>query len=146
MKYIIHVVDNASIHQRIDGQFEIIESSYDSIGQLEVLTSDAFYSVNAEDEYTAIISVSNIIAAKLQNSEKISISKAFVETKKSFSITDFNSDKPSKLLSDIKEERKVNPYCKYFTATCHIEKEENVIEVHRVEFFAVEENKIIELA
>ena len=145
MNYIVHVIDNASQFKKNNSDFEMVKSTDDKAGECDVLVSDAFYHVNAKDPFSTVIIVSNIIEARLKNGERMPASKAFVDTKRSLSVTNFDSTTPNKILSDIKENKKVNPYSSHFTASCHIEKENGLIELHRVEFFIVEDNRIMEI-
>lgn len=144
--YIIHVIDNASNFQNIDGVFQIRGSSFQDENDCDILVSDAFYHIQAESPENAAANLSRIIMVKV-NGEKISLAKALLDTKKSLTVADFDSKKPDHILSDITFEKKQNLYSNYIVVTCHIENEvnEEIIEVHRIEFFIIEENKIIDV-
>ena len=143
MNYIVHVIDNASQYKKGDN-FEIVQSINEKNEPCEVLLSESFYRMDAQDPQSAVASVVNTIRVKTAAGEKISIAQSFLETSKALSSSDFDQTMPDRLLSDLTVKREINPYSVYITASCHIEKDE-VIELHRVEFYVVEEQKIMEI-
>jgi hypothetical protein len=142
MRFIIHVLDFVSSHKNSETGFILDKSLFQSL-PIDVLESDVFYACEAEDEVSAVLSISNIIQAEVPTGRK-KLSDLLIETKKSLNVSDFSSDTPEEILTDNALNVKQNAYGKFFTATCHVPKN-GFVEVHRVEFFVVAENKIIEI-
>lgn len=147
MDYYIHVVDNISLHQKDESNnFTLTEGSLEGEPYQKVV-ADAFYSVSAENPTEAVTRLSSII--EVDNVDRSKLADALIETKRKISVSDFNSDSPDYLLTENYLQQTIDPYGNYFVVTCQIhrkEDEEQWIEVHRIEFYVIEQNKILEVS
>ena len=148
MKFLVHVIDDASLHKQIENRkFKIMAGKFKDQQDQEclghVVRSDAFYSVEAEKPIDAAMGVSGIIKVR-SGGEEIPLSKAFVDTNNSLKNADFDSDSPDALLNDTPLTFLSNPYTESLVASCQI-KNEDVYELHKVHFFITEWKKVVEI-
>jgi hypothetical protein len=149
IKYLVHVIDSASIFENLDNQWKLIESKDQDNNVCEILLSDAFYSIEASDIMDVLTNLSNIIKVKTTDQE-ITLAESLLNTKNKLKIFDFESkNEPTSLLSSSDIKKVVNPYSKYFCASCQIKIDDNTssyYELHEISFYIVEENKIMDIS
>ena len=148
MRFIIHVIDDASQHEKIDSQFQMIPGIALDNATCEILRSDAFYTVEAETPMDAVTALSNQIKIKQSENDEVLLSEGFSQTHSSLKITDFSGGEAKSLISDSNVKVVNNAYSEFLMASCQIpmeEGEESWVELHNVYFYVTEETKIIEI-
>ena len=147
MRYIIHVIDDASQHIQKDHGFAITKGITEEKTICDILRSDSFYIIEAETVLDAIAFLTNSIKLKTSSGEEISLTEGFNITKQKMSTEDFSSNGTSSIKdNDLKIITASNS--ESYMASCQVEMEEDDekwIELHNVYFYVIEENKLIEL-
>ena len=147
MRFLVHVIDNASQHIKSGSDFSVeLGIGEDPDKECHVLKTDVYYAVKAESPVDAVTIISNIVKIEKEN-ETVPLSSAILETQKEFQNMEFNGGE-NILLTDIKNKQLENPYGDFFDARCQIKRHDKNgewIEVHRIQFYVVEESKIIEI-
>ena len=148
MRYIVHVIDEASAHKKDNsGEYSICYAELESQGQCQIARSDSFYVVSAETPMDAVVSIAGIARVKDSNGKLISLAKSFAKTKKEVENASIDEDE-FVVLNDSPFEYGDNTTSKLFVASCQIKKEdenEKWSELHRVYFYVLPEKKILQI-
>jgi len=148
MRYIIHVIDDSSQHEKQEnGKYGIIQGISLEESVCDILRSDVFYMVEAENAIDAVTILANTIKVKKQNGEEIFLAESFTETHKRIATTDFSNDSLSSI-DDTNSKVITASYSESYMASCQVMMEKNGekwVELHKVYFYVLEENKIIEV-
>ena len=149
MRFIVHVIDDASQHEKMeDGKYGIASGLTDDNATCDIMRTDGWYTTEANTPLDAVAILSNTIEVKNKDGEMILLSKSFTETHKSNSTTDFSSDNAERLIDDMFVKIITNSYSEYYMASCQIPMEvddQKWIELHKVHFYIVEDVKLIEV-
>ena len=148
MKYIVHVIDDASQHEKIDGKFQLVPSIALDSAVCEILRSDAFYIVEAESPMDAVTLLANTIKIKQSEDKEVLLSERLYETNKSMGITDFSGGEAKSLIDDSNVKIVNNAHSEFFMAPCQVLFEndnESYVELHKVYFYVTAESEIIEV-
>jgi len=145
MRYIVHVLDNSSQHEKKEKNYNIVLGRDVKDESCHVLQSDSFYRIEVESSFDAVSCITKIIRVEDSDGDKKLLSEFLIKTQKSQLNTDFDEEVVE--IDDKKLIYSHNAYGETFELICQIEKgEENKwIEFHRIQFFVVEEKKIIEI-
>jgi len=147
MRYIIHVIDDSSQHEKIETKYQLVKGISLEESVCDILRSDIFYMVEAESTMEAVSILANTIKVRKQDGEEILLVESFSETHKSVSTTDFSSDDKANI-DDTDSKVVTASYSESYMASCQVQMEkgeEKWIELHKVYFYVLEENKIIEV-
>lgn len=148
MRYIIHVIEDASQHEKNEsGNYGLVQGISLEESKCDILRTDAFYTIEADSVIDAITLLSNTIRVKISSGEFILLSESFTETHKKMATTDFSDDAKS-LIDDLNSKVVTASYSESYMASCQIPMEKNGeewIELHKVYFYVLDENKIIEI-
>jgi len=166
-KYLIHVIDEISCHKKNNLTYQMIPLENDEDGNpIYISHNDAIYLVGGNDFLDAIEIVSNTIQIKDVDDSDISLSDAIKksfekkEDHKNDSLSTIDIDEEIEEIEEENEEteeenvlesyhsynRSINTTSKLITSICQInreEKGEKWIELHKITFYAIEENKIM---
>lgn len=148
MRFIIHVIDDASQHEKTENHFTMVSSIALDNATCEVLRSDAFYTVEADTPMDAVTILSNKIRVKNSEGEEVLLSEGFSQTHSNLKITDFSGGEAESLISDSNVKVVNNAYSEFLMASCHIPMEKDNkswVELHNVYFYVTEETKLIEI-
>jgi hypothetical protein len=149
MRFFVHVIDDASLHQKSEnGEYGLVPGEDLDGSPCHIQRSDAFYITEANDHVDAVTKIANNIRLKSSNGENVLLSESFTQTAKDLNVMDFGSVDNRSTIDDIRAKISTNAYNQSFMASCQIpmkKEEEYWIELHKVCFFVVEENKIIEI-
>ena len=147
MIFIVHVIDDYSNHEFINGKFTLVLNEIkENFENYDILRSDAFYIVN--DQTTAIDAVVNVtqkIQIKISDDNYISLASFLKKQYKEQSVKDFGIPENDEIIDiDCNIFTKSNSH--FFITICKIPKTENnsnFIEYHKIHFYVIEENKIV---
>lgn len=148
MKYIVHVIDDASQHEKIEGKFQLMPSIALDSAVCEILRSDAFYLVEAESPMDAVTLLANTIKIKKSDNEEVLLSEKMYETNKNMGVADFSGGEAKSLIDDSNIKVVNNAYSEFFMAPCQVafeNDEGSYIELHKVYFYVAKESEIIEV-
>ena len=149
MRFFIHVIDDASLHQKTEnGEYEMVPGEDLEGSPCHIQRSDAFYITEADNYIDAVTKIANNIRIKNSDGENILLSESFTQTAKTFNVMDFGNVDNRSTIDDIRAKISTNAYSQSFMASCQIpmkKDEEKWIELHKVYFFVVEENKVMEV-
>jgi hypothetical protein len=147
MRYIVHVIDEASQHEK-NGQDFLVKDGLDLNNNIcGILKTDAFYSIEVSSAIDAVTTISNIIMVQTIDGQN-SLAEEIIKTNKALHSSDFTNDYPDYILKSNNLEQSNNPYGQCYMASCQLRKKENNdvwYELHNVYFYVVEENKIMEI-
>ena len=145
MQYIIHVIDSSSNYEKNEKKFfQISLGNTNKNEPCHILQSDAFYKIESESIVKAVEELTRIIRIENSDGEKIFLSEALKDTKEKQE----NTDLDSYLIIEQDIKKSNNPYFVVIELPCQIENqigEERWIEYHKIQFFVVEESKIMEI-
>lgn len=148
MRFLLHVIDEASIHAKNESGEYKMDSGESEIGeQCDVSRSDCFYSVEAKEYVEAVVSVANAAQIKNSKGETISLSQAFSDTKRETENASPDDDSFT-VLTDIPYLFSNNTNSELLMAMCQIKRhddESEWIELHRVYFYVVQHEKVIQI-
>jgi len=148
MKFLIHVIDDASQHiQNEDGLYEIVKG-YSEDDICHISRTDAWYISEGENQLDVVANLANSIKMETQNGKMVLLLKGLTDTYKANLTKDFNENDSRSKINDINLEIVTNPYSTYYTASCQIPmSDENGqwIELHKVHFYIVNEKNLIQI-
>lgn len=161
VNYLVHVIDEISNHKKDkDGIFKIFESEDDQGNKIHVLRTDAFYTLEAEKSIEAVAMLTKLIKIEDEQNCQSSLSEIILKNKKSKNKIEDNSKRKIEDNEDDENESdniEINSsHYNYDHATtsdlmfvsCKIkrkEKEDEWIEYHKISFYVIEENKIMQI-
>jgi len=146
MRYFVHAIDEASIHKRKrNGSYGLIKGQSENGKECQISSVDCFYAVEAKSRIDAVVAVSEIARIKGSDGRFIKLADACLNTKNKIETADVTDDE-SVILTDKNLEYATNSESELLIATCQIARSEHKtkwIELHKVYFYVLKENKII---
>jgi hypothetical protein len=150
MKFLIHVIDDASQHEPdAEGKYSLVAGESPRGKICDVVRSDVFYIIEAEDMSEAVASVASKIQVKTIGGESVPLSESLAQTVNESNVRDFSVNDDRSTVCDSDLEIETFPYEQSFSAKCLIpqaSETEKWIELHKVQFFVVNEKNLIELS
>jgi len=149
MRYLVHVIDRASQHIKNANEGFSIREGNGGGRACDVLVSDAFYTIEGKEPVDAVTNIASIIKTLDEDDSPITLGEAILKTKKSLGVSDFSSTGADVLLSNEPYETSVVAYGTHFKSSFQTEKKkenESWIELHKIDFYVTEDNKVMEVA
>lgn len=146
MRFLVHVVEETSIHKKIDGEYQIQECEVEDNSTAHILLSDSFYVVEAKEPVEAVIEIANVIRAEDEDGDRVKLGLLLKKQKEAE-----ESDKEvKKRLSNFLNKYIVEDRTKsdLFSSTYEIEREvedERVLELHKIFFYVSKESDIMQV-
>lgn len=158
MRYVVHVIDESSQHEKSpeDSEYYLVKGRSVNGEECDIVRTDSWYFVDAEESPDAVVKVANTIRVEDSNGNKISLSDAFIKTQKDVATADVGDDNDSIVLSDTKREYVNQTRHDVMIGTCQIKKSNKIVltggkegigeewyELHKVYFYVTKIDEII---
>lgn len=146
MRFLVHVVEETSIHKKINGQYQIQECEVDEKSTAHILLGDSFYVIEAEEPVEAVIEIANVIRVEDEDGDRVKLGLLLKRQKEVEESNKEVKDRLSSFLNQyiIEDQTKSNLY----SSTYQIDREigdEQFVELHKVFFYVTKENDVMQV-
>lgn len=158
MRYIVHVIDEASQHEKSpeDGQYYLVKGRSSSGEECDIARTDSWYLIDAKDSSDAVVRIANVIRVEGGDGKPVPLSDSFLDTQKKMANAEIGADDDSISLVDTKRKYSNQTRHDLLMGSCQIKKSKSIVlsegeknveeewyELHNVYFYVTKVDSII---
>lgn len=146
MRFLVHVVEETSIHKKVEDQYQVQECEVGENKTAHILLSDSFYVIEAEEPVGAVIEIANIIRAEDEDGDRVKLGLLLKRQKEAEESDKEVKNRLSSFINEYIVEDQTKS--KLYSSTYEIMRESEdgpFLELHKIFFYVLPENEVMQI-